>query len=115
MILIRVVVQINNQVTTTALMSGLNQTYGNNVNEQSVRPKDARESSGLCNGCFKRRSVLQNNGCYLFYKNVFRNEGREILMDYHLEKKAKNRRSFGFLRPAEEFGFPFFSCVVLNS
>ena len=39
--------QINNQVTTTALMSGLNQTYGNNVNEQqSVRPKEPRETSG---------------------------------------------------------------------
>lgn len=37
--------QINNQVTTTALMTDLNQTYANNVNEQqSVRPKEPREA-----------------------------------------------------------------------
>ena len=28
-------------------------------------------------------------------------------------KKSKN--TFGFLRPAEEFGFPFFSCVFRGS
>ena len=33
--------------------------------------------------------------------------------DNDLEKKSKN--AFGFLRPAEEFGFPFFLCVFLKS
>ena len=38
-----------------------------------------------------------------------------VLYSYSFGKKSKKRSSFGFLRPAEFFGFPFFSCGVLGS
>ena len=46
---------------------------------------------------------------YHVYSHI-KGEGVTILA---IGKKSKN--TFGFLRPAEEFGFPFFSCVFWES